>query len=242
MKSTIKKFNAQWHLAIAQFVLIALTSCSEQMFQARVIDNQPKDRFLSATYNHFEGGVLFKDVEFGLKVLWEASFKNRQAYKENLGFFVPDGFLILPNKGNTIKRSRLDALPNQTGNNRLFVQFEGRVLQVLGIIHTHPDIYSVRMPSPGNDYQYGYLGIHNYVMDHLDLFDAYKDSGGNEVYERLGSRNAISRIVLNTPRDPAHIDLAFLPNDYAREYRSDLIPVHTGTQGAISWLQAVNKP
>src|SRR5687767_11204204 len=72
-----------------------------------------EDEFLSLSYNHFEGGVFFSDVEFGLNVLWKASFKKNNAYKENLGFFVPGGLLILPNMENTYNRAKLSALPMQ---------------------------------------------------------------------------------------------------------------------------------
>ena len=49
---------------------------------------------------------------------------------------------------------------------KFYVKFAGTFIEVLGIIHTHPDVHSRPEPSPQNDYQYGNLGIHNYVMDH----------------------------------------------------------------------------
>jgi hypothetical protein len=152
------------------------------------------DEFLSLSYNHFEGGVFFSNVELGLNVLWKASFKKNNAYKENIGFFIPGGFLILPNMENTYNRGTLSALPTQVKDGNLFVWYKSTFLKVLGIIHTHPDIYSVPMPSPKNDYQYCYLGIHNYIMDHKNLFDAYKDSRGIECYKRLGTRSDYYRI------------------------------------------------
>ncbi len=66
------------------------------------------------------------------------------------------------------------------------------------MIHTHPDVYTRREPSPRNDYQYCYLGLHSYVMDHLNLYDAYKDVLGREVYDRLGTRNSYHKIPINT--------------------------------------------
>jgi len=153
-----------------------------------------RDEFLSLSYNHFEGGVFFSDIKLGLHVLWKASFKKNSAYKENLGFFVPGGFLILPNTQNTCNRGKLGALPTQVKEGNLFVWYDSTFLKVLGIIHTHPDIYSVPIPAPKHDYQYCNLGIHNYIMDHINLFDAYKDSRGRECYRRLGPRTDYHRI------------------------------------------------
>ena len=79
---------------------------------------------------------------------------------------------------------------------KFYVKFEGTFIEVLGIIHTHPDVYSRPEPSPKNDYQYCNLGIHNYVMDHINLFDAYKNTNGHEVYKRLGPRHAYDKIPL----------------------------------------------
>jgi len=152
------------------------------------------DEFLSLSYNHFEGGIFFSNVEFGLNVLWKASFKKNNAYKENLGFFVPGGLLILPNMENTYNRAKLSALPMQLKDGYPFVWYKNTFLKVLGIIHTHPDINSEARPAPINDYQYCYLGIHNYIMDHNNLFDAYKDLRGRECYKRLGARSDYYRI------------------------------------------------
>ena len=44
--------------------------------------HQQKDRFPSASFNHFEDGVLFTDVEAGLEVLWKASFKEETPIKK----------------------------------------------------------------------------------------------------------------------------------------------------------------
>jgi hypothetical protein len=153
-----------------------------------------RDDFLSLWYNHFEGGVFFSNVEFGLNVLWKASFKKNNAYKENLGFFVPGGFLILPNVENTYNRAKLSALPIQLKDGYPFVLYRSTLLKVLGIIHTHPVIYSEPRPAPINDYQFCYLGIRNYIMGHNNLFEAYKDARGRECYKRLGTRKDFYRI------------------------------------------------
>jgi hypothetical protein len=171
-------------------MLFADSACMQRHLATSISEerNRHRDEFPSAAYNHFEGGVLFSDVAFGLNVLWKASFKNGCAYKENLAFFVPGGLLISPNKENTLNSAKLSALSKQVIEKKLFVLYDTILLEVLAIIHTHPDPYSKPIPAPRNDYQYCYLGIHNYIMDHHNLFDAYKDAKGRETYKRLGSR------------------------------------------------------
>jgi len=177
-------------------VLFTNVACSKKDFISTEVKHQQKDRFPSASFNHFEDGVLFTDVEAGLEILWKASFKEGNAYKENLGFFIKDGLLILPNKNNTYKSSKLGALETVLDSGKFYVKFEGTFMEVLGIIHTHPDVYSRPEPSPQNDYQYCNLGLHNYVMNHTNLFDAYKNTSGHEVYKRLGPRQAYDKIPL----------------------------------------------
>jgi hypothetical protein len=186
----------------------ALTSCSEKELMCN--SSAGRQQFVSAEYNHFEGGVLFNDVAFGLDVLWEASFQYGRTYKENLGFFVAEGLLVCPNKNNTFDHASMNAFRLKVVEGKLFVNVDNKDLQVLGIIHTHPDAFCLRMPAPRNDYQFGFLGIHNYVMGHLDLFDAHKDRGGNEVYERLGSRTAYEKIPYCRVKQPVEIAVATL--------------------------------
>ena len=188
--------SASFCLAIILLPIVAsLVSCSEKELARKPI-GLPQG-FISGFYNHFEGGVLFTDVSFGLDVLWEASFQNGQAYKENLGFFVPGGLVISPNKDNSFDRARMNAFYLKVAGSKLFINVDGRELQVLGIIHTHPDAQSLRMPTPRNDYQYAFMGIHNYVMGHRDLFDAYKTANGAECYKRLGPRSAYDKLPFN---------------------------------------------
>lgn len=168
-----------------------MMGCSERTTLSRPAHDK---EFVSEVYNHFEGGVLFTDIDLGLTVLWLASFKHGHMYKENLGFFVDGGLLISPNKYNSRRRSSFNALYTFPKDGKLFVEYNGSDLQVLGIIHTHPDKGGIQTPTPGSDYQFGYLGIHNYVITKNDLFVAYKDSNGDELYERLGGRNSYSSI------------------------------------------------
>ena len=91
----------------------------------------------------------------------------------------------------------MNALQTKVEDGKLYVNFAGTFTEVLGMIHTHPYYYSRPEPSPRNDYQYCYLGIHSYVMDHSNLLDAYKDQKGHEVYKRLGARNAYDKLPLN---------------------------------------------
>jgi hypothetical protein len=197
MKTTDKKFNSALCLLIIQAILFTNVACSKKDFLSTEVKRQQKDRFPSATFNHFEDGVLFTDAEAGLNILWDASFKDGGTYKENMGYFINGGLLILPNKDNTDLTARPIVLPVKAEDGKLFVKFRNNYTQVFGIIHTHPEFHSTPGPTPRNDYQFSYLGIHNYVMNHLNLYDAYKDANGYEVYKRLGPRNAYHRIPLN---------------------------------------------
>ncbi len=136
---------------------------------------------------------MFSDVEYGLNTLWNASFNsNGTVYKENLGYFTPDGLLILPNKHNTTHSSR-HALPTAPRDGKQFVLWNGKYVEILGIIHTHPNRSGKQDHSPGVDFQMGFSGIHNYVMSHGSLYDGYL-KGGREVIDRLGPRNAYNRL------------------------------------------------
>ena len=152
---------------------------------------------VSALYNNFEGGVLFYDIHEGLDILWQAGLKKNRPFKEHLAFAVWEGVLICPNAGNTLQSASLASLPLKIEGNKLFVLFEGKYREVLGIIHTH--VTGSPTPSPRTDFQFGYLGIHNYVMSYLDLYDAYRDTRGREVTKRLGPRWAYDKLHFNGP-------------------------------------------
>ena len=185
--------SASTRLAIVLLPIVTnLISCSEKELVRRPV-GLPQG-FVSSFYHHFEGGVLFTDIAFGLDVLWEASFQDGKVYKENLGFFVPGGLVISPNKNNANDHARMNAFYLKVVDGKLYINIDNSDLQVLGIIHTHPDAQSLRMPTPRNDYQDAFIGIHNYVMGHRDLFDAYKIANGSEVYRRLGPRSAYDKL------------------------------------------------
>ncbi len=193
MANSIRLFPA--NLLTVTILLIAMTGYSQKthVLAGRKLKNH---LFLSEYYNHFEGGVLFTDIESGLTVLWGASFKNGRPYKENLGLLVSGGLLILPNHHNTIHSSRFDAA-TFVENNKLYVSFNGLVLQVMGIAHTHPDGLARSEPTPGKDFQYAYLGIHNYIINKKHLYDAFYNARGNEVFDRFGISHSVSRFSHN---------------------------------------------
>jgi len=143
-----------------------------------------KQTFWSEYYNHFEEGVLFTDIEQGLSVLWKASFKNGQVYKENLGLIVPGGLFVLPNNNNTSHSSQFNATLF-IEENKLYVQGRNVTLLVLGIVHTHPDGLGFIEPTSKKDYQFAYLGIHNYIISNNMVFDAYHNERGNETFDRI---------------------------------------------------------
>ena len=191
--STATKTSAACCIAVLLFVLIP--SCFAQKLDRKSSSVKHSAQFLSEDYRHFEGGVLFTDLEQGFDVLWYASFKHGRIYKENAAFLIPEGLLILPNSKNTTTAAQLSTLPLQTIENRLNVFFNGEYVPVLAIIHTH--IVGVAEPSPRTDFQYGYLGIHNYVMGFTDIFDAYKNESGSELYQRVGGRAAYPKLIAN---------------------------------------------
>jgi len=173
-------------------IFLSYTHCSKTI-SVPVVGTLNERTFLSEYYNHFEGGVLFTDVEFGLSVLWNASFKNGRVYKENLGYIVPAGLLILPNADNTRRSSRLDATL-YTDERKLYTKCLGFTMQVLAIVHTHPDKTGLSEPAPENDYQYAFIGLHNYVISTYDLYDAFYNSRGEEKFVRLGPNKSFSKI------------------------------------------------
>ena len=126
--------------------------------------------------------------------MWQASFVGQRPYKENVGLFVEGGLLVLPNESFEINRATLGCLDMSVEDGKLFVYFRGLYRQVLAIVHTHPDVYALREPSPFTDYPYSTLGLHNYIMGHLDLFDAFRTESGQKHYVRLGARNEYWRI------------------------------------------------
>ena len=191
MKSPINQFATCTIYIVA--AVSSLTGCSiNRSFVQSAQSSQTSS--LSTAYKHFDGGALFTDIDEGLRVLWAASFINGRPYKENLGYFIHGGILISPNFENTNRSACMTALSKQVRDGKLFVSFQGIEMEVLAIIHTHPDRQIMRTPTPGKDYQFGYMGIHNYVMSQEDLFDAYKDTSGFEVFDRLGWREQIDKI------------------------------------------------
>ena len=168
---------------ITGFLLIAiLQGCSSY----KTLSDGRQQDFLSLTYNHFENGVHFTDIESGLTILWKASFQGRMPYKENIGLILRDGLLILPNRENTETSARIP-FHLKVNNRNLFVFHSGEYKLVQGIIHTH--IGSIPEPAPMADYQFGYLGLHNYIISYNDIFDAFKDRFGYEVYKRIGGKD-----------------------------------------------------
>jgi hypothetical protein len=213
--------NDAGHLFMVPILIMhTLSSCSDKGL-SHDNANYKAIHSISRDYNHFEGGVLFTNVEEGLDVLWVASFKNgNNLYKENAAFFVPDGLLILPNTLNTPRSATLSVIEHYIDHHKLFVRFAGTSMQVLGIVHTHPDIFSLHIPAPKNDYQYSRLGIHNYVMDHRCLLDAYKDPAGREVFTVLGKRDTYKRIPFNIMKEETIITLAIGNSVYKSTYYS----------------------
>ena len=174
-------------------MIVFNSACSERnLIHARKDEINPLIISVRKLYNDFEGGVLFHDMNQGLDVLWQAS--RSTPVKEHLAFFIDHGILICPNAGNTANSASF-SLSLKVEENKLFVMFEGEYQRVIGIIHTHID--GLPTPAPRNDFQYARIGIHNYVMSHHDLYDAYKDTRAREVTKRLGPRWAYDKLPFN---------------------------------------------
>jgi hypothetical protein len=174
-------------------MVLSLSCCSKEFADVRKPAKEGVQS-VSEAYNHFAGGILFPDVEEGLAILWAASFNKKRIYKENLGMFIKGGLLIMPNDRNTPTSAVINVLPTIISDSKLFVLYNGKYWQVLGIVHTHPNTSRIREPTPGHDYQYCFLGIHNYVLGYQDLLDALKTPDGQEHFTRLGPRTAYHKI------------------------------------------------
>jgi hypothetical protein len=170
------------------------TNCADHVYE-NSHTAKAKDDFVSATYNHFEGGLIVSDIDEGIDLLWRASFKNGRPYKENLGFLIPEGLLITPNASNSPNNARLSVYRKVIEDEKLWVNYNGHFYQVLAILHTHPHPADLQTPSPRHDFQYGFMGIHNFIISRNHIYDAYKDKKGNEVFRTIGNRHAGSIIL-----------------------------------------------
>ncbi|GAB3250015.1 hypothetical protein GCM10027347_07500 [Larkinella harenae] len=85
------------------------------------------------------------------KKMWEDSFKDGVAHHENAALITNKGILWLPNFNNSQTQSRLDYYQyRREPNNTVSVKFYNEWINVLGVIHTHPNGYS-RGPSISKD-------------------------------------------------------------------------------------------
>jgi hypothetical protein len=174
-------------------ISLSMTNCAEKLFTIDAGITKKEAQFLSGAYNHFKEGLIVHDIDEGVDLLWRASFKNGTVYKENLGFLIHEGLLIAPNEMNTRSTSRLGIYNQIIEDGKLFVLYKGHQYQVLAILHTHPGGNAI--PSPRYDFQYSYLGIHNFVISQNHIYDAFKDKRGNEVFRSIGDRTSTQMIL-----------------------------------------------
>jgi hypothetical protein len=71
-------------------------------------------------------------------------------------------------------------------------------MEVLAFVHTHPNSVAVNEPTSKKDYQFAYLGIHNYIISHHYFYDAFYDTYGNEVFDRHNVNHNLPAIMQNT--------------------------------------------
>lgn len=76
--------------------------------------------------------------------MWDNSFRDGQAWKENFGWLTTKGVLVLPiTKNSKVDESDYKALPTKVVNGKSFVLYNGDWLGIKAMIHTHPgDKYS----------------------------------------------------------------------------------------------------
>lgn len=132
----------------------------------------------------FEGAVLYniEDISRGLEDIWRASMRLRNEMpRENLGLFTTKGLLVLPNTGNKqfSVLGSLKFLNININNEHTKVAFKGEELEILGMIHTHPDALGVREHSPFErtsfEWQWTTGKIGNYVIAIDGIYRAERD-------------------------------------------------------------------
>jgi hypothetical protein len=174
-------------------MILGAGGCADKLIDVDATSARQHDEFVSAAYDHFKDGLILTDINEGLDLLWRASFRNGRVYKENLALILPEGVLITPNNANTRNRARLSTYQKIIDGEKLFVIYQGRRYEVLAIIHTHPD--GLPIPAPRFDFQYAFLGIHNFVISRNHIYDAFKDKKGNEIFRRIGDRTSTDMIL-----------------------------------------------
>ncbi|GHM98601.1 hypothetical protein WSM22_00910 [Cytophagales bacterium WSM2-2] len=132
----------------------------------------------------FHGGVLYKieDIGQGLKDMWKASgCVNEGLCKENLGLFTSQGLLVLPNKGNSYNHvmGSLKFLGSLINGDHTKVIFQGEEIEILGMVHTHPNFAGIMEHTPYAQVQFewnwtaGKIG--NYVLATDGIYQAQLD-------------------------------------------------------------------
>src|SRR5882724_732557 len=96
----------------------------------------------------FRGGVLYgiEDIGQGFKDMWKASvYENGGLQRENIALFISQGLLVLPNEGNDRYGvlGSLRFLGSLISQDHTKVTFAGEEFEILGMVHTHPDLFSV---------------------------------------------------------------------------------------------------
>jgi|GEM_PF-4817881 len=164
------------------FSLFSLIVNIESFSQPSKADEQvPKNEGSPIT---FRGGVLYEigDICRGLKDLWKASvYENGGLQRENLALFTSQGLLVLPNEGNDRYGvlGSLRFLGNIISKDHTKVTFAGEEFEILGMIHTHPDLFSTSEHAPYDQKQFEWKWttgeIGNYVIATNGIYQAQPD-------------------------------------------------------------------
>jgi RHS repeat-associated protein len=102
-----------------------------------------------------QGAFLVTDPAKAYEYMWNNSFRDGKAWRENLGFLVEGGVIVLPTEGpryqqlvkmkdsfygtNNSQMSRSDYIPYTYRNGTRYVYLDGKEYKVLAGVHTHPE-------------------------------------------------------------------------------------------------------
>jgi RHS repeat-associated protein len=85
-------------------------------------------------------GKLFRDQTKAYNYMWENSFEDGKAIRENGAYFTDEGVLVLPNVNNKVNETDMEVLTLKKEKNGAFthVLFDGKWISIKGWAHTHP--------------------------------------------------------------------------------------------------------
>jgi hypothetical protein len=90
--------------------------------------------------NQKQGGKLYSNETDAYNFMWNNSFRDGKAWKENFAWITKKGVLVLPITENSKNdESDFSVYQTKTTNGKFYVNYNNSWLQVLAAIHTHPN-------------------------------------------------------------------------------------------------------